>query len=565
MKISKFLTIMGSIFMVLILSIGISMASLGNAFKFSEDAMNRQIEAKELGFKLKDSSDYVEDLMQNYVQYGEQKYLDLYNEEFEVTKTTEVVLQRLEEIKIPDDLMKIIIEATNAYGALVALEEEAMAAVDSGNLERARSLIFSEQYDGEMTAIDKPIFEFIDKMDTYVAGEVEKSRKKTTNITILIALQMVLISALIIYTFAILIRKIVKLNQVSQKLKDLANNEGDLTLRVEVSGNDEVGEISYSFNHMLDSLQGMIREIRDTNEIINIKSHEFDRATEVTKEGNKQISAAMQEMAEGSEEQADLSTQVAQSTRELSDFITVLRQDGRNLQVSSEEILVITENGSTQMTETIEQVILVNDLVKNATENIRALESKSEEISKLIQVINDISEQTNLLALNAAIEAARAGEFGKGFAVVADEIRKLSEQVGVSVSDITTIVKDIQSETNNMTSVLGEGYEEVKEGTEKIKTTGQTFENINTRVTDMAEKIDRIYDGLENMSENGERINDSIDNVAAILEESTAAIEEVAATSLEQGDSEHVIADGARDLATLSGRLNNIVEKFKID
>lgn len=89
----------------------------------------------------------------------------------------------------------------------------------------------------------------------------------------------------------------------------------------------------------------------------------------------------------------------------------------------------------------------------------------------------------------------------------------------------------MQNETNNMTVVLGEGYEEVKEGTEKIQTTGAAFENINSRVTEMAKKIDRIYDGLENMSVSGDSINNSIDNVAAILEESTAGIQEVSSNN----------------------------------
>ena len=567
MRISKFLTIMGSIFMILIISIAVSMVSLGDASQVSEQAMNRQIEAKELGFQLKDSSDYVEDQMQNYVQYGEQEYLNNYNEEFEVTKTTEKVLERLEEMKIPDDLMAIIVEATNAYGDLVALEEQAMTAVDNGDLERAREIIFSDQYDAEMDAIDKPIFEFIDKMDKYVAEEVQKSQTKTNNIRIFIAVEMFLISALIIYTFIILIKKIKNLSQVSEKLRDLSNNEGDLTQRVNVSGggNDEISEISHSFNHMLDSFQNMIREIRDTNKDINQKSYQFDKATDISREGNNQIAAAMEEMATGSEEQANLSTQVAQDTHELNDSIIDLRSDGQDLQTSSETVLAITENGSSQLQETIVQVITVNDLIKNATENLKDLESKSQEISTLIQVINDISEQTNLLALNAAIEAARAGEFGKGFAVVADEIRKLSEQVGISVGDITTIVKDIQSETDNMTSVLGEGYEEVKEGTDKIKATGETFETINSRVSEMAEKIDRVYFGLEQMSQNGESINDSMDNVAAILQENTAGIEEVAATTLEQGDSEQMISDGARELLALSERLDDVIGKFKID
>src|SRR5690606_24457006 len=127
----------------------------------------------------------------------------------------------------------------------------------------------------------------------------------------------------------------------------------------------------------------------------------------------------------------------------------------------------------------------IDAIVKESVERVKELDVHYQNITKFVAVIEDITNQTNFLALNASIEAARAGEHGRGFAVVAEEIRKLAEQSAISVTEIVELVGSIQVESENVTESLISGYEEVREGTDRIQKTSETFQEIRSLMDDM--------------------------------------------------------------------------------
>src|SRR5699024_7843453 len=154
------------------------------------------------------------------------------------------------------------------------------------------------------------------------------------------------------------------------------------------------------------------------------------------------------------------------------------------------------------------QMQRIDGIVADTVQKVKGLDKQSGDISKLVQVIKDIAEQTNLLALNAAIEATRAGEHGKGFAVVASKVRSLAEQVAASVTEITDIVGNIQTETNHVLEALNTGYDEVEKGTAQIKETGSNFETINIAVSGMAQKITAISGNLKGIADKNSHMKD---------------------------------------------------------
>lgn len=192
------------------------------------------------------------------------------------------------------------------------------------------------------------------------------------------------------------------------------------------------------------------------------------------------------------------------------------------------------------------------------------LDNQTQEISKLVSVIQEVADQTNLLALNAAIEASRAGEHGKGFAVVADEVRKLAEQVSVSVSEITGIVTGIQSESAEVAKSLENGYREVEQGTRDITKTTETFNGINDEIADMGDLISEITETLADFAASSERLNRSIEEIASISEESASGVEETAATSQQSSSSMEEVAVGSDKLAALAEDMNRQVRRFTL-
>lgn len=352
-----------------------------------------------------------------------------------------------------------------------------------------------------------------------------------------------------------------------KKVVDMTNKiaEGDLNVEaLKYKGKDEIGQLSESTNKMLYKLQDMIKEITESSNRVDEQSNDLKQIASEVQQSSEQIAATMEEMSAGAEEQASSATEIASSIFNLTELIDRANFNKEALQISSKDIKVIVQEGTSQMETSIGTMSHINGILEDTVLNVKQLAKNSEKVSVLVQIINDIAEQTNLLALNAAIEAARAGEAGRGFAVVADEIRKLADQVGKSVKEITSIVMGIQVDSSSVTVSLEKGYHKVQEGTHNIKATGEIFVSINTEISTMIERIKNVAENLDEISQNSKVINTAGDHIAAISEENSAGIEETVASVEEQNSSMEIITENANSLADSAELLKQLMSQFKI-
>lgn len=344
-----------------------------------------------------------------------------------------------------------------------------------------------------------------------------------------------------------------------------ALSQGNLRFSVkENKRTDEIGELMKSISVVRKNLHDTLAQVAAGSIDVTAKSEEMTQSSYEVKEGSEQISLAMQDIAQGSERQAISAGRLAEAMRSYAANIGETSEKSSEIEKSSRDVLKMTEEGKALMKSSEEQMMKIDEIVQDAVIKMNELDKQSQEISRLVTVINNIAEQTNLLALNAAIEAARAGESGKGFAVVANEVRKLAEQVASSVTEITGFASNIQTESTNVASSLKDGYAEVKQGTREITLTSETFNKINSSVNVMAENIQSIAEKMSEISGGSQEMNSAIEEIAAVSEEAASSVEQAAATAEQSSASMEEIADAAEKLAELSEELNNRVGTFKL-
>ncbi|WP_051330855.1 methyl-accepting chemotaxis protein [Aneurinibacillus terranovensis] len=327
---------------------------------------------------------------------------------------------------------------------------------------------------------------------------------------------------------------------------------------------DEIGQMFNHLNQMSSSLRELIGKISANSEQVAASAEELLASAEQTGKATEQIASTIQEVAVGTDKQTKSVEKSSQTIGELAVSVQKIADNAQHVSASASDTLERAEEGAKNIQLAIKQMNAINHTVTGLSEVVQTLGERSNEISQIVQVITDISSQTNLLALNAAIEAARAGEHGKGFAVVADEVRKLAEQSSNSAQQIAHLIKAIQEETNKTVRSMDHATKEVVEGIGVVNLAGESFEQIQNSVNDVATQIEQVSSAVQQISAATEGVVHSIALISEVAEVTSSETHNVSAATEEQLASMEEISSSASSLAKMAEELQEAIGKFKV-
>ncbi|HHQ4567420.1 TPA: methyl-accepting chemotaxis protein [Aeromonas hydrophila] len=346
-----------------------------------------------------------------------------------------------------------------------------------------------------------------------------------------------LISAVALICIWLMAHQIVApIRAVVARLKDIASGEGDLTQRIELRRDDEIGELAKWFNSFLNKLQSTISQVIDTVAGTRASAEQAASVAERTSAG---MQAQYQEV--------DL---VATAFEELSATALQVAGNANSAVAAANQADAAAQEGKYVVADTQEAMRKLMAVISDAKPVVEHLSANSENINDILVVIQGIAEQTNLLALNAAIEAARAGEQGRGFAVVADEVRNLAGRTQNAIVEIQTLIGQLQSGTEAVVKAIMTGHSQADLTLTKVDLSVSVLEQIIHAVATIHQMNEQIARAAQEQSGVADEINRNVSNIRDV----SHTIRAEAASSAENG----------RELSALADKQQQLVGQFKV-
>lgn len=473
------------------------------------DARNTQLPIMLIANDVTVKLDKIQDLLANAVATSEQSYIDQAN-----NLAKEIEHELLEVAKISPaeatasksfivDFKKYFIQASEISSDMVSgdIDFETLGARSDTmkiNLENISSRldVFTEQ---QSSAVSNAF------------SDAESTTHTTINTGIILGvITLALLFGVSLPTAASINKN---LQQVIIPLKDIAQGNGDLTIRLQASGRDEIGDLVYWFNSFIEKLHGLIKQVVEVSKPLNLSAEQINQLSAVAHTTLKEQINSVHASQEAIQRLNESSISIAGTAAEAAD---------KTASANTE-----SQQGQAVVSNVVEGIQGLSNNIVNANKVITQLASDADKVKLVLDVIRSIAEQTNLLALNAAIEAARAGEQGRGFAVVADEVRSLASRTQDSTTEIKDILDQLLQGSESATNTMSGSQEKVEISVGHAELAGDTLRSISSTVENAKEMNELIATQTQEQQQVAQSMVDHINSIFEDTKKTTVTFDEL--------------------------------------
>jgi methyl-accepting chemotaxis protein WspA len=348
--------------------------------------------------------------------------------------------------------------------------------------------------------------------DAMQLEENESGRKVSFWMTTMILLS--ILSVVLLLSFGwFLTRGIVQsTGLLIQRINELSSGASDLTARVAVQSQDEMGQLATGINAMIAKIQTVVRQVRES-------SVQLLSATAEIAATARQQEATMQGLSSST-------TEIAASVREISATSKELSTTMGELSQRSSHAAELASAGRTRLSSMEKAMQELVEATTSISSKLGMIREKADSINSVVTTITKVADQTNLLSINAAIEAEKAGEYGRGFLVVAREIRRLADQTAVATLDIENMVRHMQEAVSAGVMQMDKFHEQVRKGVARIGELNAQTGEIIEEVQALSSRFELVNEGVHNQSIGAQQINEAMTQVTAGTQQTRTSLEE---------------------------------------
>lgn len=313
---------------------------------------------------------------------------------------------------------------------------------------------------------------------------------------------------------------------------------------------------------LFDKLKSLVSKSTEVTDILITSVDSLSVITEETTKSNEQISDNTNLITLDSEHAIDYINQATDTVNEISVNLNSTADEGKQVSLMSKELNEMTEHSGVIIKEAVNEMHVIEKTTVESKDTIYKLGQRSTEIGNIVEVIKQISTQTNMLALNAAIEAARSGEHGKGFAVVADQVKKLAEQTEEATEKISSLIQEVQTDTDKAVEEMGRNVKLVDKGLTIINKAGESFEKVASTGNTVNYKLQDIAQATVDAATNGTTLANLVEEIKQIINKNLGELKGIAAATQNQLASMEEVAASVSTIEEISTELTDVIKEM---